>query len=110
MRFMYFKDKSNTNIDSEFNSNKFDIKKYKVPLIILGIIIILVIGIIVLINTGLFKKETNYFLTLEGEELITIYKGNEYVEPGYSGRDSLGNDLTEEVVVFSNIDTSIVGD
>ena len=107
---MYFKDKSNTNIDSEFNNNKFDIKKYKNPLIILGIIVILVIGIIILINTGLFKKGTNYFLTLEGEELITIYKGNEYVEPGYSGRDNLGNDLTEEVVVSSNINTSIVGD
>ena len=107
---MYFKDKSNTNIDSEFNSNKFDINKYKMPLIILGIIVILVIGIIILVNTGLFKKETNYFLTLEGEELITIYKGNEYVEPGYSGRDSSGNDLTEEVVIFSNIDTSIAGD
>ena len=107
---VYFKEKDNTNIDSEFNNNKFDINKYKVSLIVFGIIIILVIGIIVLINTGLFKKETNYFLTLEGEELITIYKGNEYVDPGYIGRDSLGNDLTEEVVVSSNINTSIVGD
>ena len=111
---MYFKDKSNTNIDSEFNNKKidikFDTKKMKIPLIILIIIIILIIGIIILINTGLFKKEINYFLTLEGEELITIYKGNEYVEPGYSGRDSLGNDLTNEVVVSSNIDTSITGD
>ena len=107
---MYFKDKSNTNIDSEFNNKKIDIKKFKIPLIILGIIVILVIGIIVLVNTGVFKKETNYFLTLEGEELITIYKGNEYVEPGYLGKDNLGNDLTDEVVVSSNIDTSITGD
>ena len=107
---MYFKEKENTNIDSEFNGNKFDIKKYKMPLIILGIIVILIIGIIILINTGVFKKEINYFLTLEGEELITIYKGNEYVDPGYIGRDSLGNDLTDKVVVSSNIDTSITDD
>ena len=111
---MYFKEKGNTNIDSEFNdNNKFDIKKFKVPLIIFGIVIILIIGILVLFNMNKGSSSDTvvaYYLTLEGEELITIYRGDEYVDPGYIGRDSLGNDLTDKVVVSSNIDTSIVGD
>ena len=44
MIVMYFKDKSNTNIDSEFNNKKidikFDIKKMKIPLIILIIVLL----------------------------------------------------------------------
>ena len=31
---MCFKNKSDTNIDSEFDKKNFDIKKYKIPLII----------------------------------------------------------------------------
>ena len=110
---MYFKDKDNDDITLDFDNKKFDIKKFKLPLIILGIIVIIVIGIIFLTNKNnnlSSNIKTDYFLTLEGEELITIYKGNEYVEPGYSGKDSLGNDLTNKVVVFSNIDTSVIGD
>ena len=110
---MYFKEKGNTNIDSEFNNNKFDIKKFKVPLIIFGIVIILIIGILALFNINkgsLSDMVVDYYLTLEGEELITIYRGDKYVEPGYIGRDNKGNDLTNEVVVSSNINSSIVGD
>lgn len=109
---MCFKNKSDTNIDSEFDKKNFDIKKYKIPLIIFGIVIILAI-IIFLINFGAFNKvvneEVNYFLSLDGKQIITVYQGSEYVEPGYLGRDSLGNNLTDEVVVSSNVDTSVVG-
>ena len=77
MIFMCFKNKSDTNIDSEFDKKNFDIKKYKIPLIIFGIVIILAI-IIFLINFGAFNKvvneEVNYFLSLDKKTLFKIIR------------------------------------
>ena len=112
---MYFKDKENTNIDNEFNNHKF---KFNLPhinlnnknllLIIIGVIL-LVFGIIFLITLNT-KNKVNYFLSINGDELITIYKDNEYIEPGYTARDNKGNDLTKEVIIDSNLDTTTTGD
>ena len=110
---MYFNNKGNTNIDNEFNEKKFKLFRFNfssknILLIVVGIIL-LIFGIVFFVRLG-SKNRVTYYLELNGEELVTIYKGNEYIEPGYVGRDSKGNDLTQEVMVDSNVDTSNIGD
>ena len=106
---MYFNDnKENTNIDNEFNPKKgFDFSKYKKLLIIAGIVILFIIIILIIIALGKGKK--NYFITLNGDENITIYEGATYNEPGYSAFDNKENNLSNEVKVKSNLDTESIG-
>ena len=111
---MYFKDKINTNIDKEFGKKKkFSIKKidfnnidYKKIIIFSGIILLVIIGIILITK----NKHNNYFIDLDGEDLIMIYKDSEYVDPGYSARNNKGVDFTDKVVVSDDVNTSVVGD
>ena len=111
---MYFKDKINTNIDKEFGKKKkFSIKKidfnnidYKKIIIFSGIILLVIIGIILITK----NKHNNYFIDLDGEDLIMIYKDSEYVDPGYSARNDKGVDFTDKVVVSDDVNTSVVGD
>ena len=111
---MYFKDKINTNIDKEFGKKKkFSIKKidfnnidYKKIIIFSGIVLLVIIGIILITK----NKRNNYFIDLDGEDLIMIYKDSEYVEPGYSARNNKGVDFTDKVVVSDDVNTSVVGD
>ena len=110
---MYFNNKGNTNIDNEFDNHKFNfphinLNNKNILLLIIGVIL-LVFGIIFLITLNT-KNKVNYFLSINGDELITIYKDNEYIEPGYTARDNKGNDLTKEVIIDSNLDTSTTGD
>ena len=114
MTVMYFKDKINTNIDKEFGKKKkFSIKKidfnnidYKKIIIFSGIILLVIIGIILITK----NKHNNYFIDLDGEDLIMIYKDSEYVDPGYSARNNKGVDFTDKVVVSDDVNTSVVGD
>ena len=114
MTAMYFKDKINTNIDKEFGKKKkFSIKKidfnnidYKKIIIFSGIILLVIIGIILITK----NKHNNYFIDLDGEDLIMIYKDSEYVDPGYSARNNKGVDFTDKVVVSDDVNTSVVGD
>ena len=111
---MYFKDKINTNIDKEFGKKKkFSIKKidfnnidYKKIIIFSGIVLLVIIGIILITK----NKHNNYFIDLDGEDLIMIYKDSEYVDPGYSARNNKGVDFTDKVVVSDDVNTSVVGD
>ena len=111
---MYFKDKINTNIDKEFGKKKkFSIKKIDFnnvfsPKVIIfsGVIVLVIIGIILLTR----DKKDNYFIDLDGEDLIMIYKDSEYVDPGYSARNDKGVDFTDKVVVSDDVNTSVVGD
>ena len=111
---MYFKDKINTNIDKEFGKKKkFSIKKidfnnidYKKIIIFSGIILLVIIGVILITK----NKHNNYFIDLDGEDLIMIYKDSEYVDPGYSARNNKGVDFTDKVVVSDDVNTSVVGD
>ena len=89
------------------------IKKYKYYLIF-GIIFI--IGIIMLIigiksrnNVDIVDNYTLYYIKLMGDNKITIYQGEEYIEPGYRGYDDNNNDLTNKVSVINNIDNNVVG-
>ena len=89
------------------------INKYKYYLIF-GIIFI--IGIIMLIigiksrnNVDIVDNYTLYYIKLMGDNKITIYQGEEYIEPGYRGYDDNNNDLTNKVSVINNIDNNVVG-
>ena len=100
-------EKGNTNIDNQFNKNKFnfskiDFSKMKIPLIISGVVLLILLVV-------KLKGNTNYFISLEGPETISIYQNDEYVEPGYAGRDNKNNDLTSSVSIESNVDSSKIG-
>ena len=105
---MYFNTNVNgTNIDKEFNKEeKFNFDKYKKYIFIgLGCILLILGLIFILIG----RKKISYYIDLSGNREITIYEGDAYIEPGYTARDSKGNDLTDKVVVNNMIDISTIG-
>ena len=106
---MYFKGKVDTNIDNEFGKKKkFNIRNMKIKdyLILGGATLFIIIGIILITWSG----REGYFIDLDGEDLIMIYKDSEYVDPGYSARNNKGVDFTDKVVVSDDVNTSVVGD
>ena len=108
---MYFKEKEDTNIDKEFETNKksgFDFKKIPSKYFIIGGIIIVVIILIVVI-VGLFtgRKQGIYLI---GDEKIIITRNSDYIEPGYKAYNKKKKDVTNQVQVTSNLDTSKVGE
>ena len=109
---MYFKDKDNTNIDDEFNNSNNIISsvlnfinKYKIILVFLIVIILIII-----VFTSFLNKKTTNFLVLNGEEIITIYEGTDYIEPGYIAYNSKDEDLNKDVKIDSNLDTKMIGE
>ena len=104
---MYFNTNVNgTNIDKEFNKKeKFNFDKYK-KYIFIGLGCILILGLIFIF---IGRKKISYYIDLSGNREITIYKGDIYIEPGYTARDSKGNDLTDKVIVNNMIDISTTG-
>lgn len=108
---MYFKDKSDTNIDSEFKDERklfkinFDFGKWKWPFIILLGIILLVVIIVIIAGIG-----NKYTLELNGDSIIKIYQGNEYVEPGYYAVDKKNRDISSDVKITGNVDSSLIGE
>lgn len=103
---MYFNDsKEDTNIDSEFEDRKIlDFSKFKIPLIIIGAIILLII--IIAIIKG---NKKSYFISLKGESKMTICKGELYQEPGYTAYDNKKNNLNHKVSVNGIVNSNIVG-
>ena len=79
---MYFNEKEETNIDHQFeDENKFSLKNLKpVHWIIAGIV------------------------------LLTITIGSQYIEPGYNAYDRKNNDVSSQVEITSNVDTSKIGE
>ena len=58
------------------------------------------------------KKEVmkgNINFTLEGNSLIVLEQGNEYIEPGYKAIDSNDGDITDKVTVTGSVDVNIPG-
>ena len=89
------------------------IKKNKYYLIF-GVIFL--IGIIMIIigssarnNKGIVIDNSLYYIDFVGENEITIYKGENYIEPGYKGYDDKGTDLTSNVEVTNNINSDVIG-
>lgn len=48
-------------------------------------------------------------ITLHGKTVISLYEGETYYDPGYSAFDSLGTNITANVNVSGNVNTSVVG-
>ena len=86
----------------KFDSNK--IKKY-IPVIVGVISVILIIIGVIILN----KVSVEYYLELNGEDNITIYLNHEYSEFGYTAYDSKSNDLTDKVIINSNLNTNKIG-
>lgn len=58
------------------------------------------------------KKEVmegNINFTLEGNSLIVLEQGNEYVEPGYKAIDSNDGDITNKVTITGSVDVNTPG-
>lgn len=109
---MYFNnEKENTNIDDEFDNGikfKFNFSKFKIPLIIFGGIVLIIIAILFIVN--IIGNKTEYYILLEGNETITIYQGNDYNEPGYRAIDAKRNNLTDQVIVDNQVNTDVIGE
>ena len=107
---MYFKEKEDTNIDSEFEKKRklninLNIIKEKPKLFIIGGVILLII-IILLIT---LSNKNKYILELLGEQTINIKLGNDYIEPGFVAYDKKHNDCRDKVKVTNNVDISKTG-
>lgn len=48
-------------------------------------------------------------LTLEGDEIIGLYVGEDYEEPGFKAEDEHEGDLTDAVEITGEVDTSTIG-
>lgn len=106
---MYFQDNNKeTNIDSEFNSKKQINFNKKKTLIIITIILILII--ILVIFSKFRKPKIEYFLTLNGDTDIVLYRGNSYIDQGYVAYDNRGENYNNEVEVTGEVNTNIVGE
>ncbi|WP_334074552.1 MULTISPECIES: tandem-95 repeat protein [Paenibacillus] len=53
--------------------------------------------------------EDQPFITLAGEPLMYLLKGEPYVEPGYSAEDEVDGDLTERVTVTGDVYSGEIG-
>lgn len=121
---MYFhENKKNTNIDNDFKENKNIlsnllefINKYKIIIIISIAIIFIIIMVLIFTNNKksptknnfISKVETN--LVLSGDEIITLYQGTDYIEPGYEAYNSKDEILTSKVTINSNLNINEPGE
>ena len=103
----------NNDIDDDYEVNDKKTINLKLPLIILGSIMLLIIIIFLIIKLThkeeIVYEDKLYYINLLGDKEITLYVGDNFIEPGYTGTDDAGNDLTNEIVISDNIDSSVVG-
>ncbi len=101
---------TDTNIDSSFKNNNEDENKKTglTKIIIIAVIaIVLIVGIVLIFTLSGNKSNTN--LELLGGD-INIYKNSEYIEIGYTAKNSKGEDLSRDVKVKNEVDTENVGE
>ena len=48
-------------------------------------------------------------LTLNGDEVMEVGRGNEYIEPGYTAVDNVDGDITGKVVVTGSVNVNVPG-
>lgn len=115
---MYFhENKKNTNIDKDFKENKSIlltilefINKNKIIIIISITILVAIIMIITFTKKNNLISKVENTLVLSGDEIITLYQGNDYIEPGYEAYDSNDNILTSKVIINSNLNINEPGE
>ena len=104
---LLFNRANNFDEDDDTSKVKFNFGKLgdKIPLIVGIISVVLILTGIVMYNV----YNVQYYLELNGEDNITIYLDHEYSEFGFNAYDSKGNDLTDNVIVNSNLNINKVG-
>ena len=75
---------------------------------IIGLIIILIFLYFLVINNT--KEVDPPIITLNGSDVIKIYKYSTYVDPGFNAYDSVDGDLTDKVTIFGNVNTRRSGE
>lgn len=98
----YEEDKENSIIINLFN-------KYKTTIIALIVLIIIIVAILLIANVKNDNKVVENYLTLNGNETVTVYKGTSYDEPGYEAYNSKNEDLSSQVEVDSNLNIDKIG-
>jgi PKD repeat protein len=48
-------------------------------------------------------------ITLNGQSVMYVEVGNSYLEPGFEAKDNKGNNISNQVIISSNLDTSKLG-
>lgn len=61
------------------------------------------------IRNIIYEDNDNPVIELKGKSEVSIYKNNKYEEAGYSASDNCDGDLTKEVKVSGEVDSSKVG-
>ena len=56
-----------------------------------------------------YKDETVPVITLNGNDIVYLYIGNNYKEQGYVALDNCDGDITDKVEVSSSVNTSSIG-
>lgn len=107
---MYFNEKEETNIDHQFEKEKkISLKNIKpIYWIIAGVI--LLITIITIVVVIILNRGDKYTIELVGDERVIVTIGSTYIEPGYNAYDRENNDVSSEVKITSNVDTSKIGE
>ena len=59
--------------------------------------------------SSIAEEKEIYEIILNGDETIYLYQNQEYIEPGFTAKDSKGNDVTSKVSVENNVDITQAG-
>ena len=107
---MYFNEKEDTNIDKEFKKefNLGDFLREHIKGIIIFVIVLLLLIVILFVFLKA-RNKTEYAISLNGGNEITVYQGVNYTDPGYRAYDNHHNDLTSSVKVNGQVKTDVVG-
>lgn len=57
----------------------------------------------------IYQDNEQPVLTLNGDSSVSIYKGEEYKEAGYTAYDNCDGDITNQVVITGSVDKSTIG-
>lgn len=95
------------NIKSFLPLNKNNDKK--VGIITIVILVIIAIIILLIIKSRSDRNYEEYSIFLMGNDSISMYVGDIYVEPGYTAKTDNGKEVTDKVIVTNTVDVDKVG-
>ena len=85
------------------NNNK------KVGIITIVILVVIAIIILLIIKSRSNRNYEEYSIFLMGNDSISMYVGDIYVEPGYTAKTDNGKEVTDKVIVTNTVDVDKVG-
>ncbi len=63
-----------------------------------------------MIRTIIISDNAVPILTLVGPNIITVFKNSIYTDPGATAYDDNDGNITNDIIVTNNVDTSVIGD